>query len=65
MLYLNELCHLGNASALGRMASIHILPEAKKHNAYELVKKPQLGAASTEEQLLAERAIGVNIMLCL
>ena len=64
MLYLNELCHLGSVSALGRMASIHIIQEAKQHNAYELVKKPQLGAASTEEQLLAERAIGVNIMLC-
>lgn len=39
-------------------------PGSKQHNAYELAKKPQLGAASTEEQLLAERAIGVNIMLC-
>lgn len=35
---------------------------AKKHNAYESVKKPQLVVARSVEWLLAERAIGVNIM---
>ena len=38
-------------------------PGSKQHNAYELAKKPQLGAASTEEQLLAESYRGEHYVV--